>query len=81
MNTCKSCGAKIIWAVTLAGKRMPVDAQSSERGNVELYDEGDHIRALIVNDATLFDDLAARPRHLPHFVTCPDADQHRKRTK
>lgn len=68
---CRSCGASIVWAITAAGKRMPVDAAPSPAGNLVL--EGDAVR--VVPSADMFD---KRPRHTSHFVTCPQAAQHRK---
>lgn len=31
MSACKSCGAPIVWAVTLTGKRMPLDEKPEKR--------------------------------------------------
>lgn len=36
-NTCRSCGAEIVWLKTAAGKNMPVDAETFETGD-ELFD-------------------------------------------
>ena len=69
---CRSCGAAIIWARTMAGKRMPLDAEPHPGAPVALAPESD---VAIV--------CSALPRHgevryMPHWVTCPHADQHRR---
>lgn len=62
--TCRSCGAAIVWAVTAAGKRMPLDAKPERR----LVREGRQEPPLVVVTDT----------YTSHFATCPNADQHRK---
>ena len=39
MNTCRSCGAPILWRETHAGRRMPIDPEPVADGNVVI--EGD----------------------------------------
>ena len=67
--TCTSCGASTMWVKTTSGKSMPLDPQPVVNGNV--YIDGAtglaHVRK---------PDGAMGFR--PHFVTCPNADQHRK---
>lgn len=63
-QTCKSCGAEIIWTVTDKGKRMPVDAAPEHR--FTLVRQGADMRAVYV------------PVYTSHFATCPHADEHRK---
>jgi hypothetical protein len=70
---CGSCGAKIIWAVTVNDKRMPVDAEPNEKGNIELIDRG-FIAAIVHSQPP----LAAETLYTSHFVTCPNAEKHRK---
>lgn len=36
IGKCRSCGASLIWCETATGKKMPIDAESSEDGNVQL---------------------------------------------
>jgi len=82
---CKSCGAPVIWAQTVAGKAMPVDAEPSEvAGNIALapYAGIDPKAAPLRPLAKVipwsarcqFTDLRAS-----HFVTCPQAGSWRKR--
>lgn len=69
-TTCRSCGAAILWAVTPAGKRMPVDAQPTKRISLDSY------------GVKTFGDLAPVANvvdtYTSHFATCPSAAQHRK---
>jgi len=71
---CRSCKAPVVWVRTRAGKRMPVDPEPVEGGNI-ILSERDHATPLAVY-------VEADPgvmRHVSHFATCPNADQHRKR--
>ena len=68
--TCKSCGARVMWCVTTTGKRMPVDARESPRGNLTLALQPDgELLARYTYPGT--------GTHTSHFATCPHADQHR----
>lgn len=74
---CKSCGAAIVWASTVKGKTMPVDAEASPEGSIELSYEGTRITAIVhagTNGSTRSGSL-----HTSHFATCPFAKQHRRR--
>src|SRR5437660_1312391 len=73
-RTCGSCGDLILWAVTGAGKRMPVDVEPSPEGNLAL-------------NSALTPTVRVVPPHLrypgqklytSHFATCRGADRHRK---
>jgi hypothetical protein len=76
--SCKSCGREIVWALTVNGRRAPIDADSASNGNVRLEDG---------LATTLGPDAAAAARelgeqlHLNHFVTCPQAAMHARRKK
>lgn len=75
MARCRSCGAGVVWALTEAERWMPIDLNKPENdGNLVLYRQGGVQR---VRSARLPDDQL-RPRHTSHFVTCPNADHHRK---
>lgn len=78
MNLCKTCQAPIIWTVTVKGKRMPVDAEESPDGNVQLHYAGDSIKAQVLAAHKLhIARLSGARLHLSHFVTCAQAAQHR----
>ena len=68
---CRSCGARIRWAVTVRGRRMPLDIHPSKDGNIELIDGVAHVVGVSTDPADV--------RHISHFVTCPSAHQHRKK--
>jgi hypothetical protein len=82
-DTCQSCGAPIVWAGTLKGKRMPLDRQPDP-------DEGDYLvaaakspnGALLAIRITNLNGKAreAAKRHgvqlrTSHFGTCPDREK------
>ena len=77
MNTCRSCGAPIIWASLEYGHHMPLDAEPSPIGNVRLYNL-DYAEVLAPIPARAARD-AGEQLYLSHFVTCPNAEQHRRR--
>ena len=75
---CKSCGAPITWTVTHKGKRMPVDAEPVENGNITLRRDGDEVIAEYPGKEhpSLFEDEGAR--YVSHFSTCPERAEWRK---
>jgi hypothetical protein len=83
MSTCGSCGARIRWATTVNGRRMPVDDDPVPDGNLVLSDPAPGAYAPAVSQyvepdqPTLFGDHDA-PRFVSHFATCPDANKHRR---
>jgi hypothetical protein len=76
---CSSCDAPILWAVTEAGKRMPLDYDEHEGGNVFLFrplpgsNQPWKCRVGRQDDPT----PQFATRHFSHFATCPNADRHR----
>lgn len=77
--TCSSCGASIVWVVTATGKRMPIDPQPVEGGNLELEgNRGGHVARYVKPEQG---GLFGRPRYVSHFASCPHAAQHRKPTE
>ena len=77
-SACRSCGARIYWAETAAGKIIPIDEKPVDDGNVILtWSE----RAMLLKAHVLkSDDVVApeRNRYVTHFTTCPNAKQHRR---
>jgi hypothetical protein len=67
--TCASCGAAIIWTITEAGKRMPVDAVPA--GKVTVLVRDPHGGSTPISKS--------RDHYVSHFATCPNAQQHRRR--
>lgn len=80
MSICKSCGAEIKWIRTFSGKAMPVDANPiyfSEGGNgIFVTDNG----AVIHGTECPKGQMNARVGYISHFVTCPNAGQHRRKS-
>lgn len=76
IEQCRSCNANIIWARTSSGRPMPVDAEPTRSANVRLRWEGSEVKADVVKVALAFGSTGNR---LSHFVTCPKADQWRRR--
>ena len=73
---CRSCKAPIRWAITAKGKRMPLDPDPNEDGNVTLkLVEGVWHATVHGNPAEI---RADAKRFISHFATCPFARQHRR---
>lgn len=74
---CKSCGARIFWAKTTAGKAIPIDAAASPRGNLVTFFEKrtGNVRAETYTLIAHGRDAVLRTAH---FATCQSADQHRR---
>ena len=79
VSRCSSCGAKIRWAVTDSGRRMPINPDPDELGNLYVWRSVDGgLRACSVFAQGGFPSGAKRA--MSHFATCPDAEKHRKRS-
>lgn len=65
ISRCRSCDASIVWMITNTGSRMPVDADSVDESELEWF-----------NGSPVFDPQ----EHESDFATCPNANQHRRRT-
>ena len=75
LSHCRSCGASIFFAKTPSGRTTPVDAQEKADGfyvvvlvappTLEQYDAANS-------------NHAGRRRFDTHFVTCPNAKEHRR---
>lgn len=63
---CRSCGVEVVWVVTEAGKKMPVDAKPTEKGNL-----------LLENGVARYVE-AGKGTHVSHFATCAQAKGWRK---
>lgn len=87
MAECRSCSARIIWAEGPSGKAMPVDAEPSPTGNVQLFRRPNgEVYAKVLgpeaaqNVRAAAEVLkAAHTLRTSHFATCANAAQHRKR--
>ncbi len=90
MAACGSCGARIVWAVTEKGNRMPVDADPNPAGNViilagvrapGLRGDSPVVRVFANAEPTLGEEDISidGKRYMPHHATCPNAADHRPR--
>lgn len=71
MSTCRTCNRPIRWAKTESGHNIPIDVEPREgAGNIQLVDYGTHLAAIVGR--------AGSGPWVSHFVTCPQADAHRK---
>lgn len=71
MPMCKTCQKPIVWATTLSGQAIPLDPEPRKDGNIVLINGTAHYAT---SDAL----RSMSPRHVAHFVTCPNANGHRK---
>ena len=72
---CRSCPAKVIWAVTERDKPMPVDAEPSLEGTVLLEQQGPRLVARVLPAHRAF---GRKDLRKSHFATCPDAASWRR---
>jgi hypothetical protein len=80
-DTCRSCDAPVLWVETSAGRKMPLDPEPVEDGNVVITAEaplGLRTEAVVLTKADLAQIHPDRLRYRSHFSTCPHADQHRR---
>lgn len=61
----------MIWARSCTGKLIPLDVEPVVDGNVVLQTVSGELEAVV-------DPLGDPPRYKSHFVTCPNAKQHRR---
>lgn len=79
MARCKTCGKQIQWLRLGSGKWNPVDPgripyEPDEDGKLTLITmDGDVVRGNL-------DIMSHKYGYQSHFATCPDADQHRRRS-
>jgi hypothetical protein len=79
---CRSCGASIIWARTLHGKSMPVNAEPASGGNILLENRQGFVLATLYSAEMAANLLGPESRaslRQSHFATCPDAKGWRHR--
>ena len=79
---CRSCGAKIMWVQTEKGRRMPVDDEPTDQGNITLVRRVDNIPlayVLAASEIAMMSMAERRKLFTSHFATCPSADRWRKK--
>ena len=85
-DSCRSCGEPIVWARTLHGRMMPLDAEPDAlKGNMILASSGEVGIAIQLSGLTPEARKSARKvgvnLYLSHFTSCPHAGVWRNRTK
>lgn len=78
--TCKACGAQIVWAKTEKGKLIPLDFdivpyKPVKGGKERIFTMDGKIVAAEYADGQ----KDAQQGRVPHWATCPKADQFRKK--
>jgi hypothetical protein len=76
VTRCRSCGQKVIWAVTERGKHMPVDAEPHPAGNITLIPRPDGGATAHVLQKF---ESAGGELYRSHFVICPNASDWRRK--
>jgi hypothetical protein len=67
LGSCRSCDAPIEWAVTNNGRRIPLDVAPGDRPNI------------VIDAGVAYAVPPGKGDRTSHFVTCPNADAHRRR--
>lgn len=78
---CRSCDGLMMWATTgIKGGFIPVDPDPVDNGNIVLDfgRTGNLPRASVLGPLELQLLEPGVARYVSHFVTCPQADEHRK---
>ena len=79
MSVCQGCKAEIVWALTSAGKSMPLDPEPHPDGNVEaMQDQDGRWHVIAVHPGP---DLFGGTRYHSHFTTCPKADDFKRKKR
>jgi hypothetical protein len=69
--TCGLCRSPILWTITDAGKRMPVNPTADEAGNTAVYkDAGGTLRSRSLAGTASVDIRPHEWRAMPHAATC-----------
>lgn len=74
-SKCRSCREPIYWVATDSGKRMPIDVEPTETGNLLLAVAESPPRVSVVSQSGR---LAGSLFYVSHFSTCRFARQHRR---
>lgn len=80
---CSNCRQPIMWAWTVTGDRMPIDADPVDNGNVMAFVDGRRLRVDVIGDAPTRRKLRLGhwPLYRHHRLSCPMADQWARQTK
>jgi hypothetical protein len=67
LSNCRSCDAKLVWATTASGKKMPLEQCSLAEGNIRIDATG----------IARVGKVGTGP-YRSHFATCPNSKDWRK---
>lgn len=84
MNTCRSCGAPIEWAITDNGRKMPIDLGLHDDGRVVVVGRRAGSQLIVALTGDQLERLRADERNVvelrrSHFQTCPQANEWRSK--
>lgn len=73
MSTCRSCNAEVRFVKTVGGKTQILDAEPSEKGNVQIVMVGGEEIAQALGPAFRASaQMEGIPLYLDHHATCPN---------
>jgi hypothetical protein len=81
MDKCKACEATMIWAISPAGARSPIDYAPSEQGNVLLLSPtglGEVLAVVLSKDGLELARNRGLQLRTSHFVTCPNREEFKR---
>lgn len=75
---CRTCGARIVWALNDHGSRVPIDAQADVEGNQVLWyddppDDENQRASTVASFELQTGKTYSGPTHRSHFATCSGA--------
>lgn len=76
MSKCRKCPAEIRFCKTASGRWTPIDSEPNPDGNL-VMDGVDDEGITVVKVVNLFTP-ANSIRYMPHFATCPAAEEFRR---
>lgn len=80
INRCQACDAVLLWAITPAGKRMPLDPRPTDDGTVlvlQPHGLGEKLAITLSRDGLKLARKHNLPLHLSHHATCTDPGRFR----
>lgn len=76
VDTCRSCQAPIIWAITERARHIPIDADpAADGGTIQLVYRGPSQEPLA--NILKVNKLGVQNLRVAHFASCPNADRYR----
>lgn len=80
MSKCRSCGAEVLWVKLVPTNRLnPLNPTPTRGGNIRMLGTRKAV-ARVLGKVELAESLATEELYTSHFVTCPNAKQHRSKS-